>query len=109
MGSWRVDLNTESSGAGRRVMAGADIPDGDSEREKYERDHRNEWRVFGVHGAAEHAHAGVKGCEAEGNDPAQEELHGSAVDGERVSSKCNHVPNGRVHANAIFKPKGNRA
>jgi hypothetical protein len=90
-------------------MAGADIPDGDCECEKYERNYRNKWGIFGVHGAAEHAYARIKGCEAEGNDPAQEKLHGSAVDGERVTSKCNYVPNGRVYADAIFKPKGNRA
>lgn len=88
-------------------MTGADIPHGDCESEKYERNNRNERRVFGVHGAAEHAHAGVKGCEAEGNDPAQEKLYRPAVDGERVASKGDHVPNRRMHAYAIFKPKGN--
>ena len=62
-------------------MAGADIPDGDCECEKYERNYRNEWGVFGVHGAAKQAHAGIKRSKAEGNDPAQEKLHGSAVDG----------------------------
>src|SRR6204780_1265850 len=94
-------------GAGGRVVAGADVPHGDCESEKYQRNNRNERRVFGMHGAAEHAHAGVKGCESEGNDPAQEKLYGSAVDGEWVASKGDHVPNWRMHAYAIFKPKGN--
>src|ERR1700735_916362 len=90
-------------------MAGADIPDGDCESEKYERDDGDERGVFGMHGAAEHAHAGIKRREAERNDPAQEKLYGSAIDGERITAKCDHVPNGRMHADAVLKPKGNCA
>ena len=89
-------------------MAGADIPDGDCDCEEDDRDHGDQWGVFGMHGAAEHAHAGIKRREAEGNDPAQKKLDGSAVDGERIASECNDVPNRGMHSDAIFKPKGDR-
>ena len=86
-------------------MARAEIPEGDCDREEYHGDDRDERSVLRRDGAAEHAHAGIERREAEGNDPAEEELHDAAINRKRVATEGHHVPHGRVDADAIFEPE----
>ena len=83
-------------------MARAEIPERDGDGEKGDCDDGNERQVFGRDRAAEQANAGIERRKAEGDDPAEEKLHYAAVDRKRVTPERDHVPDGRMDADAVF-------
>ena len=89
-------------------MAGTGVPEEEGENEEGDGDDGDEWRVFGRHGAAKQADRGVIRREAERDDPAQKKLHDAAVNRERIAAEGDHVPHGRVNADAILPPEGDR-
>src|SRR5690348_6101313 len=94
--------------AGGGIVAGAGGPEGGGEREEGDGDDGDERRVFGRYGTAEQADRGVIRCEAERDDPAQKKLHDAAVNRERIAAEGDHVPHGRMNADAVFPPEGDR-
>ena len=99
----------DSLRAGGRVVTGAEIPQGNRERKEQHGHERNVANVFRTDRAAQEPHAGVERSEAKGNDPAEEELHGAAVDRQRITSEGDHIPHRWVHADAILEPERDSA
>ena len=95
--------------AGGGIVAGAGVPEEEGEREEGDGDDGDERRVFGRYGTAEQADRGVIRCEAERDDPAQKKLHDAAVNRERIAAEGDHVPHGRMNADAILPPEGDRS
>jgi hypothetical protein len=80
----------------------AEVPERDSDGHEDRGDDGDERQVFGRDRAAEQTNAGVKRCEAERDDPAEEKLHHATVDRKRVAAKGDYVPDGRMDADAVF-------
>src|SRR5579859_1821401 len=97
-----------ASRAGGRIAAEADAPGGDGQREGCHGNERDERGVDAKFGTAEEARGGIKGGEAERNDPAQQELDVAGVDGERIAAERQEIPEGRMDADAVLEPERKR-
>src|ERR1019366_3678611 len=91
--------------AGGRVVAYAKVPGKDSESGAgYAYQRYEDSEVMEI-SASEKASARIKRGKSEGHDPNEKKLDVAGINGKWVAAEHQQVPERRVNANAVFKPK----
>src|SRR5277367_1454305 len=96
------------SGTGGGVAAQSDAPSCGGQRKRGNCHHRNQRRINPELRASEQASRWIKCRETEWNNPAQEKLDVTGINGERIPPERQQIPKRGMNSNAILEPERKR-